>query len=398
MSDAHIPRPADVDIIVRAVDGASPAAAEVEVVERKGLGHPDTICDALAERICVALCRYYVEHCGGILHHNVDKILLRAGESRPAFGGGEVTAPIEMYLAGRATNEHRGARIPVDDIAVAACREWIGTHLHALDADGVKIIPCFRPGSRELTRLFGKSGRLPLANDTSCGVGFAPLTDLERVVLAVEHALNSPATKRALPAIGEDVKVMGVRRGSQIELTIACAMIGRFLPAVDDYVRVTAAARDLSLEAARRATKLDVTATVNAADDLEAGDLFLTVTGTSAESGDDGEAGRGNRGSGLITPYRAMTMESIAGKNPLNHVGKLYNLVAKRIAESVVEQIGGVRDATCIAVGRISCPIDEPQVVDVRLELDPARRVDDVRQAVRDLVRAGLKKLPAVDV
>ncbi|MCA1409472.1 S-adenosylmethionine synthase, partial [Ensifer sp. IC3342] len=75
----------------------------VEVVERKGLGHPDTICDALAETLSRNLCREYRQRLGRILHHNVDKALLCGGRSTPAFGGGSVDAPIDIYLAGRAT-------------------------------------------------------------------------------------------------------------------------------------------------------------------------------------------------------------------------------------------------------------------------------------------------------
>src|SRR5687767_10595383 len=97
-------------LIVRSREGSGPGDQPVEVVERKGIGHPDTICDGIAERISVELCRYYLDHCGAILHHNVDKMLLCGGAARPAFGGGVIVEPIELYLGGRATEEHRGTR------------------------------------------------------------------------------------------------------------------------------------------------------------------------------------------------------------------------------------------------------------------------------------------------
>lgn len=75
----------------------------VEIVERKGLGHPDTICDALAEAFSRNLCREYLARFGSILHHNVDKALLCGGRSAPAFEGGAILSPIDIYLAGRAT-------------------------------------------------------------------------------------------------------------------------------------------------------------------------------------------------------------------------------------------------------------------------------------------------------
>ena len=62
----------------------------VEIVERKGIGHPDTICDALAEELSRTLCQFYLDNFGLILHHNVDKALLWGGTSLPKFGGGKI--------------------------------------------------------------------------------------------------------------------------------------------------------------------------------------------------------------------------------------------------------------------------------------------------------------------
>ena len=40
------------------VDALSEGAHSIELVERKGLGHPDSICDALAEELSRSLSRY----------------------------------------------------------------------------------------------------------------------------------------------------------------------------------------------------------------------------------------------------------------------------------------------------------------------------------------------------
>jgi S-adenosylmethionine synthetase len=382
-----------VDLVIHPLE-SSPELQDVEIVERKGLGHPDTVCDAIAERISVRLSRHYLERFEMILHHNVDKILLCGGASRPSFGGGQVTEPIEIYLAGRATAEWRGTKVPVHEIAVAACREVLGQRLPELDLERqVRIFPRIRPGSTDLTRLFTRGRRVPLANDTSCGAGFAPLSDLERVVLEVERPLNSAAAKREHPAIGSDIKVMGVRRTDRIRLTVGCAFVGRHLASLDEYAREKEAARALVLKAARELTQREVEATLNAADDLATGDVFLTVTGTSAEAGDDGEVGRGNRTNGLITPYRSMTMEAAAGKNPVNHVGKLYNLAADKIAGALVAELSGVRGAACLLVSQIGQPLDDPQVADVRL-LWNGTGVQSLRARVEELVRDQLSRLP----
>lgn len=385
------------ELTVRTAETAWPDAQDVEVVERKGIGHPDTICDALAEEISRALCGHYLQRFGVILHHNVDKILLCAGAARPAFAGGEVTEPMELYLAGRATTEHDGEPIPVADIAVEACRKWLSAHLPALDPERhVRIIPKFRPGSSALRTLFSKGKSVALSNDTSCGAGFAPLTRLEQVVLEVERALNDAEAGRAHPAIGQDIKVMGVRRGSRVHLTIGCAMIGRYLDGVEDYVQATTIAARISLAAARRTADLDFSVAVNTADDTKGGEMFLTVTGTSAEAGDDGEAGRGNRASGLITPYRPMTIEAAAGKNPVTHVGKLYSLAAIGIAADTTRCVPGVKGAYCVLVSQIGRPIDDPQLADVCLALESKGLTGSITGRVRDVVNEQLQQFPRI--
>jgi S-adenosylmethionine synthetase len=364
------------------------------VVERKGLGHPDTICDALAEEICVRLCRHYLERFGRVLHHNVDKVLLVGGRSEVQFGGGSVVEPIEIYVAGRVTREAGGSVVPAEDIAVGACRDWLRAHLRGIDVDrDIRIIPRLRPGSVELADLFARSSALPRSNDTVCGVGFSPLTDLERIVFEVERTLNDPGTKRNHPEIGEDIKVMGTRRGTEVDLTVGCAFVSQFVADAHDYLRKKENARALVVEAAHKVSAFDIRAVVNAADEVANEKVFLTVTGTSAEAGDDGEAGRGNRSSGLITPYRPMTIESVAGKNPVSHVGKLYNVLAKQISSSITTDVPQVSDVECVLVSEIGRIISDPRVVDVRLGIDADDAADAVTKQVSDLVRFELDHL-----
>ncbi len=378
-------------------DASLPEDSRVEIVERKGLGHPDSICDALSEELSLALCRFYLERTGAILHHNVDKSLLSAGVSEPAFGGGRVVEPLRIFLAGRAALELEGIATPVAELAEQASRAWVGRHLRAVDFDrhlAVQIL--VRPGSGELVELFERRepARALLANDTSCGVGYAPLSELERMVLAVEQRLNAPEARDADPARGEDVKVMGVRRDDRVQLTVACAMIDGALRDLSDYAQAKQRAAELALEAARKSSGLRVSVEVNAADDPAAGSVYLTVTGTSAESGDDGQAGRGNRVNGLITPGRPMTIESVAGKNPVTHVGKLYNLTAGLAAERIVAALPQIRGAQCRLVSRIGQPIQEPQLVEVRLAGDDPQREPDLADAAEAIVREELERLP----
>jgi S-adenosylmethionine synthetase len=357
-------------IVVGTLDKPLPEDAPVEIVERKGLGHPDTICDALAEALSLRLCRFYLDRCGMIMHHNVDKALLRRGQANPRFGGGEVLAPIEIYLAGRATAAVGDAQVPIAELAAEVCHDWVAANLRHLDPKKhLRVHSLIRPGAAELVELFMRqqeAGRW-LANDTSCGAGFAPLSPLERAVLAVERTLNGSMFKAELPAAGEDVKVMGLRKGDELELTVACAIVDKHTPDLAAYHAHKKAIAQAAREAAAAQLGAEPAVAVNTADDPEGAGLYLTVTGTSAEAGDDGEAGRGNRANGLITPYRPMTMESVAGKNPVTHVGKLYNVAAHRIAAALVEDIEEVMAAEVYMVSRIGYPVTDPRAVDVRL-------------------------------
>lgn len=379
-------------IIVSELDGTATAALPVEIVERKGLGHPDTICDALAEEVSRALSRFYRQRFGFILHHNVDKVLLRGGVAAPAFGGGEVREPIEIYLAGRATREYRGVDIPIDEIAINACKSWLSENLHALTvADHVHLHCLIRPGSSDLVELFERQRGLNasiLANDTSIGVGYAPLTPLETAVLAAEKGIRAPLVS----AFGEDIKVMAVRTDEQTSLTVACALVGRYLQDMDAYLAAKGSVADRVRTAVGSILGSEVIVEVNAADDPESGSVYLTVTGTSAEGGDDGQTGRGNRANGLITPARPMTIESLAGKNPITHTGKIYNVVATQIAQSLVSQLQDVLESHVVLVSRIGSPVEAPDIMHVRLRTD-GRPVGELETPVLEIARDHLARI-----
>jgi S-adenosylmethionine synthetase len=370
-----------------------PPEGEVEIVEHKGIGHPDTMCDGLAECFGAALARYYQEHFGTVLHYNVDKALLVGGASRPAFGGGEVVTPMRAVLGGRASRRAGEVEVPVEEIARDAGRRWVREHMHALDPERHIVWDCVAlDGSNELVDLFGRS--VPLSNDTSFGVGVAPATRLERAVLAAGDLLRGMSRQHR--ELGEDVKVMGVRHGHRAHLTVACALIGAHLANLEAYVERCRTIRHAVAGVAAEALGEEPLVDVNAADDLASGRVYLTVTGTSAEAGDDGQVGRGNRVNGLITPYRPMSLEATAGKNPVSHVGKLYNVAATRIAQAIVERIDAVVAAECFLLSRIGHPVTDPALADVRLHLRADASLGHVRSDVEEIVRAHVESIAVV--
>jgi S-adenosylmethionine synthetase len=372
------------------VASLDPEGRALEVVEHKGAGHPDTLCDRAAEAFSRRLSRAYLDAAGAVLHHNVDKALLVAGRTRAGFGGGAWLEPIELVLAGRATRTTASGEIPVEEIGLEAAREALGAvrRLDPASPEQVRVRIAARRGASELREVFARG--VPTANDTSIGVGFAPLSRSERLALAAEAALRRISAADPRSPLGEDTKVMVVRDGEALSVTVAVAMVASLVPDEPAYRRAVEQAREAVREEARRAGFATAEVAVNAAD--APGSLYLTLSGTSAECGDDGQVGRGNRANGLITPMRPMTLEAHAGKNPATHVGKLLSIGAQRAAEACA-RLDGVRGAECTWVSRIGAPVAEPQFAGVRLDA-PADRVRALRAEVEAIVAAHAAALP----
>jgi S-adenosylmethionine synthetase len=324
---------------------------------------------------------------------------LWGGSAHLDFGGGEVKQPFEFFIAGRAIGAFEGIKVPVEELFHEAATTWLRRHMHALDPETDAVFHTLtRSGSPDLVDLFLRQRSIgtALANDTSPGVDYAPLSELETVVLRVEQHLNSASLKAAHPEIGEEIKIMGIRKADTMHLTISCAFIDRFVAGMQEYCAARRRVAQMASQIGGQFTNREIVAIVNAADDIAAESFFLTVTGTSAEADDDGEAGRGNRMNGLITPYRPMTMESIAGKNPITHVGKLYNLVAGLIAHALVDEIPDVIETRCLLVSEIGKPIIEPQAVDIRLRLRDPARLTGARKRVQEIAADQISRLDQI--
>jgi len=345
------------NIVVSEATGPYIEDLPVEIVERKGIGHPDSLCDGIAERISVEYSRWCQENLGTLLHHNFDKVQLVAGEVEVGYGGGHMIRPIRIQIAGRGTPVYQGKKIPLDAIAIEAARLHIQETMRHLDPDRHMVIDSFvGRGAEELAYVVDHV----TANDTSFGVSHWPRSGLERAVYETSRYINFELIDQF--PIGEDVKVMGARQGSRMVLTVALPFIAEHIHDAAEYIEARRAAQEAIQTFAARLDTREVTVHVNTADDVEAGAVYLTLTGTSAEMGDDGAVGRGNRVNGLITPFRAVSLEAACGKNPISHVGKVYNVLAMLAARDIVERVPTVKEATVYLLSQIGAPLDQPLV------------------------------------
>jgi len=369
----------------------------IELVERKCLGHPDSIADGIAESISHELCKEYLHEFGVVLHHNTDQGEVVAGESTPKFGGGKITRPIYVLLDGRATKQFNGITIPTDAIAVEAAHKYLHKILPELNLNRDVVIDSrLGTGSTDLRDVFKpSSGKAPRSNDTSFGVGHAPFSDVENIILNASNYIDTKLRKK-YPAIGQDIKIMGLRDKDSITLTIACAMVDKYCADIKEYQEYTTILQDEITTIAKKSTKRKVAVHVNTADDIKKKSVFLTVTGTSAEMGDDGSVGRGNRCNGLITPNRPMSMEATSGKNPINHIGKIYNLLSTQIARECVTKVDGIEEMYVRLLSQIGQPIDYPLVASVQLLPKAGASFKEVNAEVLEIVDDQLANVTSI--
>ena len=377
-------------VVVEAAD-QSIEDIPVEIVERKGIGHPDSLCDGIAERISVEYTRWCQENLGVLLHHNFDKVQLVAGEVEVGYGGGRMLKPIRIQIAGRGTPAFQGREVPMDAIAIEAAKQHVRETMRYLDPDSHMVIDSYAGrGAEELQHVV----ECATANDTSFGVSHWPRSGLERAVYETAQYINYTLIDEF--PVGEDIKVMGLRRDDEMILTVALPFIATRVGDVTEYEEGKRAAQVAIQEFASALDSRKVTVAVNTADDAACDAVYLTLTGTSAEMGDDGSVGRGNRVNGVIAPFRATSLEAACGKNPISHVGKVYNVLAMLTAQDIVEGVPAVQDATVYILSQIGAPLDQPLVANAVVRLAGGTLTPSVHADVRAVLDERLAQVNSI--
>jgi len=370
------------EIKFQEIIGPTSGESEVEIVERKGLGHPDTICDLVMERISQALYREYLRRCGRIMHYNCDKGLLVAGQVERCFGGGRVIEPMRLVIGDRATLVKE---FDVTHVAVETAKGWFRENLPEVDPERhLEFQVELKGGSEQLTGIFRKPDAMAMA------VGYAPLTETERLALDAERFLNAPKFKINYPESGSDIKIMAIRIGEQLNLTGAMPLLDKLVANEADYFRRKEAMRLalVSYLKSRLDRIRDITVVMNTLDRREAGlsGIYLSVLGISAEDADSGEVGRGNQVNGIIALNRPRCSEAADGKNPVSHVGKIYNVLTHLLARQIHHEVSGVREVIVWLCSRICDPLDRPQVASVQVKLAKGVHMAEVTDPIRRIV------------
>ncbi len=401
-------------------NGKSVDEGKIEIVERKGLGHPDYMADSIAEAFSRNLSKYYIEHFGTILHHNVDKLEIVGGNVDVEFGGGKFLKPMLIFFSGRATAKVGNENVPLVEIAEQSAKNFIKENYRFVNPDDEKQIKFMvetKSGSTDLVDVYDRkdalsSGKI-LANDTSIGIGYAPLTITERTIKELELYLNSKKFKEMYPYSGEDIKIMGTRIDKKLDLTIAMGFVSKFVNSESDYwkykyklmeeIRKFVESKILDSEISLNEKGVDLGENgsrgiyLNTADVRktggEKGNIYLTLTGMSAEQGDDGAVGRGNRVNGIIPFQRPLSMEAVAGKNPVNHIGKLYNVMAFRLAAQIYSDLSKeIRQVEVKLLSQIGISITDPYIAYASVIPAGNVKVSDLEGKIKKIFEEELTK------
>lgn len=365
-----------------------------EIVERKGIGHPDTICDLIMNQVSIDLSKLYLKETGAIQHHNMDKGMLVAGQTVNKFGGGKVTKPMKLILGDRATSEVNGKKIPIGDLAITSAKSWFEKNLRFVKDENVEYQVEIGPTSSELQSVFEDPSSFA-ANDTSVLVGYAPFTDTEDIVLETEQFINSKNFKNEFPESGEDVKVMGFRNGNNMDITVAMAFVDQYVESESHYSRKKKEMQQKIEDFFRERDQLKVELNINCLDDITKGidGLYLTVLGTSADSADSGEVGRGNMPNRVISPSRPAGAEASAGKNPVSHIGKIYNMLSFRIADEIHKNVSEVDEVFVWMYNVIGRPVNEPKAVIVQPIVEDEFKKKESKEKIEEIVNKNLSNM-----
>ncbi|HSB84344.1 MAG TPA: methionine adenosyltransferase [Nitrosarchaeum sp.] len=380
-------------IFIESVHNIPTFKKRFEIVERKGIGHPDTICDLVMNQISVDLSKLYLKETGAIQHHNMDKALLVAGQSENNFGGGKIIKPIKMILGDRATFDIGGKNLPIGDFAISSAKKWFEKNLRFVHDTNVEYQVEIGTTSKELQSIF-KNPHSFVANDTSVLVGYAPFTETESIVLNTEQHINSKQFKKRFPESGEDVKVMGFRDTNHVDLTIATAFVDQFISSENQYFQRKEEMLQEIDDYLKKTHDLKITTDMNCLDSKNKGlsGLYMTVLGTSADGADSGQVGRGNMASRVISPCRPAGSEATAGKNPVSHIGKIYNALSFKIAHEIHSKVSGLDEVCVWMYNVIGRHVNDPMAIIVQpTSVGSLQNVE--KNQINDIVEKNLQNI-----
>lgn len=360
-----------------------------EIVERKGQGHPDTLCDAIAERCSYEYCKYFNLKFGRYADHWFDKVILVGGRSDISYGVGNIIEPYKVLICGKCVKRVGQVEIPVYQIFQKAVDYVLSNNLTGYSSKEHRVVIDYTVDSQGAGRLSNRyqprsisdlkeiSSNDKVSNDCNILSAHYPFSLLEQSIIDLEKHLNSSTFKKTFPFSGWDIKITGIGSDGKLEYVVNVPIIAHYVKNKDDYLNkirnIEKMVNDFLLN---KLGNVEFIVIINPQD--KTGEPYLTALGSAADTGDVGVVGRGNRANGLITPMKSMSIEAASGKNPLDHTGKIYTLLAQRISKKIFSLIGKANQVHITTYKEL--PLVTPQNIIVEFEEAIKREDKEIMQ------------------
>lgn len=357
----------------------NPENNDFEVVERKGVGHPDTLADALAEELSRVYSKYCYDTFGAVLHHNLDKLYIGAGWTKNSFGSVEKIKPIKVLVNGRISNTFGRKKIDIEALFRPIIKEYIGCVLPHLDVETDLDIIINPTQHSRIPYWFSPRSLVDvpdatkvMASDTSVVTSFYPYSTCEKLALELEHFFwNENEKGYPVPKfkeIGQDIKVMVTRIKEDISVVVCLPVISTEITSREEYFdvveRFECELNQIAKEICSN-SKYSVNVFIYR-DNSFRGTPYMLSLGTCAECGEEGLVGRGNNSLGFIPTFRPHSMEAPAGKNPRYHTGRVLSFLGNRLAKAIYDETGVRNQILLLTKNTFS--LVPPYVINIDLE------------------------------
>jgi S-adenosylmethionine synthetase len=221
---------------------------EFEQVEIKGKGHPDTLCDLIAETASRMYSRYCIKEFGAVANHWFDKVMLIGGASEVSFGSSFLVKPYEVIFAGKVSNRVGEHTIPLDQILFQATSKILTDNLIAFDPSKGLVISNklvdyqgtgrsrsrYQPSSTSELQSLNNWHQFE-SNDCNLVSSYSPLSRTEFLTKKLEEYFNGAEFKEKYPSTGTDIKIFSSRHKESLDIIANIPFIGRMVKSPSQY-------------------------------------------------------------------------------------------------------------------------------------------------------------------
>lgn len=379
-------------------DFNNPEDSTLEVVERKGIGHPDTLADKLAEECSRVYSKYCMEKFGCILHHNIDKLYIGAGLFKYENYKTVIYEPIKVIINGRCSNTMNGEKIDLESLFVPTIKKYLKSIMPRLDVEkGLKIVVnCTQNTKRKYWFEPRNIEDVPdakkvTAGDTALCVSYGGLTYCEKVALELERSLYKyNEFGYSVPIyddIGQDIKIMVVRRDNKVDINMCIPVLRHAYKneyEFDEIIKKYYGILKENLNKISNPKKYITNLYINHKDDGTI-DKYTLCVGTCAECGEEGVVGRGNNSQGIISSFRPHSVEAPYGKNERYHTGRALSFMINNVAQRINDELGIMCNIYALTRNRNS--LFEPYLFEISVE---NKKIDEKK--INDIINMELNE------